>query len=101
MANINGEWLGREARQARISLIEERIGKLEKLRKAGSLMSSQIQTLITAKKELSGWRRIPRAKQEVYSFAMKSFSGEVTANIPDNLVPGGVTVKTAARFPER
>jgi len=101
MANINGEWLDREARQARISLIEERIGKLEKLRKAGSLMSSQIQTLITDKKELVRLKRIHRAEHDVLYFGMEYFSEDGNANNPDNLVPAGVNVDNAAKFHEQ
>src|SRR5690625_3638197 len=101
MANINGEWLDREARQARISLIEERIGKLEKLRKAGSLMSSQIQTLITDKKELVRLKRIHRAEHDVLYFGMEYFSEERNDNHPDNVVPAAVNDDTAAKLHEQ
>src|SRR5690625_2118557 len=98
MANIGGEWLEREARQARIGLIEKRIAKLEKLRKAGALKSSQIRTLVADKKELIRLKRIHRAEHDVLYFGMQYFSEDGNADNPDNLVPAGVNVANAAEF---
>src|SRR5690625_210104 len=98
MANIGGEWLEREARQSRISLLERRIAKLEKLRKAGALLTSQIKTLVTDKKELIRLKRIQRAEYDVLYFGMEYFSEDGNPNNPDNLVPEGVNVLNAAYF---
>src|SRR5690625_5911431 len=76
MANIGGEWLDREERQSRINLIAQRVSKLEKLRKADSLMPSQVQTLIDDKKELIRLRRIHRAEHDVLYFGMEYFRSE-------------------------
>ena len=98
MANINGEWLDRNARAARIALIEERIDKLEKLRELDALLPSQIETLITDKKELIRLKRIHRAEHDVLYFGMEYFSEDGNPNNPDNLVPAGVNVGNAAEF---
>lgn len=98
MANINGEWLDREDRQARINLIEARIDKLERLRKKGALLPSQVHTLITDKKELVRLRRIHRAEHDVLYFGMEYFSEDGNADNPDNLIPAGVNVLNAADF---
>src|SRR5690625_4800015 len=98
MANIGGEWLEREARQARKDLIEKRIAKLEKLRKAGDLKSSQIQTLVTDKKELIRLKRIHRAEHDVLYIGMQYFSEDGNADNPDNLMPAGGNVTNATQF---
>ena len=98
MANIGGEWLDREERQSRINLIAQRVSKLEKLRKADSLMPSQVQTLIDDKKELIRLRRIHRAEHDVLYFGMEYFSEDGNGENPDNLIPEGVNVGNAADF---
>src|SRR5690625_4683791 len=98
MANIGGDWLDREARQSRINLIEKRIAKLDRLRKAGALKSSQVRTLVTDKKELIRHKRIHRAEYAVLYFGMQYFSEDGNADNPDNLVPVGVNAMNAAEF---
>src|SRR5690625_519648 len=98
MANIGGEWLDRDARQSRIELIEARIAKLEKLRKKGALLPSQVQTLITDKRELIRLKRIHRAEYDVLYFGMEYFSEDGNPDNPDNLIPAGVNVDNAADF---
>src|SRR5690625_5465198 len=98
MANTNGEWLDRNARAARIARIEERIDKLEKLRELDALLPSQIETLITDKKELIRLKRIHRAEHDVLYFGMEYFSEDGNPGNPDNLIPAGVNVLNAAEF---
>src|SRR5699024_2075448 len=85
-------------RQSRINLIAQRVSKLEKLRKADSLMPSQVQTLIDDKKELIRLRRIHRAEHDVLYFGMEYFSEDGNGENPDNLIPEGVNVGNAADF---
>src|SRR5699024_11466137 len=73
MAFVNDTWLDRTARFNRIKLIEKRINKLERLRKAGALMPSQMDTLITDKKELIRLKRIHRSEYDVLYFGMEYF----------------------------
>jgi len=87
MAYVNGEWLDRNARAARIALVEKRIDKLEKLREAGALLPSQIETLITDKKELIRLKRIHRGEYDVLYFGMEYFSEDGNPGNPDNLIP--------------
>src|SRR5690625_1152695 len=98
MANINGEWLDREARQRRIDLLEKTNVKLEKLRKEGSILPSQLKTLVANKKELIRLKRIHRAEHDVLYFGMEYFSEDGNADNPDNLIPAGVNVSNAAEF---
>lgn len=98
MANIGGKWLDREARQARINLIEARISKLEKLREKGALLGSQIRTLLADKRELVRLKRIHRAEYDVLYFGMEYFSEDGNPDNPDNLIPAGVNIDNAADF---
>lgn len=98
MAFVNDTWLDRTARFKRIKLIEKRIDKLERLRKAEALMPSQIDTLITDKKELIRLKRIHRAEYDVLYFGMEYFSEDGNPDNPDNLIPKGVNVSNAAKF---
>src|SRR5690625_661782 len=98
MANVNGEWLDRDARQKRIELLEAADAKLERLRKAGELRPSQLKTLVSNKKELIRLKRIHRAEYDVLYFGMEYFSEDGNADNPDNLIPAGVNVSNAADF---
>src|SRR5690625_2299511 len=98
LAYVNGEWIDREARAKRIDLIETRIDKLERLRKAGAILPSQVETLIADKKELIRLKRIHRAEYDVLYFGMEYFSEDGNADNPDNLIPAGVNVSNAADF---
>src|SRR5699024_6789941 len=96
MANFDGEWLDRGLREKRIKLIESRVDKLERLRKAGRLLDSQVHTLVSDKKELIRLKRIQRAEYDVLYFGMEYFSEDGNVDNPDNLVPVGVNVGNAA-----
>lgn len=98
MAYIGGEWLDSSARQARIALIETRIAKFEKLRQAGALLPSQVQSLLADKKELIRLKRIHRGEHDVLYFGMEYFSEDGNPDNPDNLVPEGVNIGNAAEF---
>src|SRR5699024_2924314 len=93
---IDGEWLDRGLREKRIKLIESRVDKLERLRKAGRLLESQVHTLVSDKKELIRLKRIQRAEYDVLYFGMEYVSDDGNADTPDKLVPAGVTVGNAA-----
>lgn len=98
MAIINGKWYDYDARAGRIELVEERIKRLEKLRKKGALRPSQVNDLITDKKALIRLKRIHRAEHDVLYFGMEYFSEDGNADNPDNLIPAGVNVSNAAEF---
>ena len=98
MAIINGTWYDYDARAARIELIEERIKRLEKLRKKGALRPSQVNDLISDKKALIRLKRIHRAEHDVLYFGMEYFSEDGNPDNPDNLIPAGVNVSNAAKF---
>src|SRR5690554_3643232 len=98
MAFVNGEWLDYEARAARISLIEERIDKLEKLNEAGRLTSRLIESLIADKRELVRLKRVHRGEHDVLFFGMTYFSEDGNPGNDENLIPAGVNVDNAAEF---
>lgn len=98
MAFISGDWYDRDARAQRIALLEARVKKLNKLRRADALLPSQVQTLVTDKRELIRLKRIHRAEHDVLYFGMEYFSEDGNADNPDNLIPAGVNVLNAADF---
>lgn len=98
MAYINGEWLDYNARAARIALVEARVDKLERLYKADKLTPSQIETLITDKRELVKLKRVHRGEHDVLYFGMEYFSEDGNPGNDENLIPAGVNVHNAAKF---
>lgn len=98
MAYINGEWLDYNARAARIALVEARVDKLERLYKADKLTPSQIETLITDKRELVKLKRVHRGERDVLYFGMEYFSEDGNPGNDENLIPAGVNVLNAAKF---
>lgn len=98
MANVNGAWLDREARQQRINLLEAVNEKLKRLKDSGEILPSQVRTLVTNTKELIRLKRIHRAEYDVLYFGMEYFSEDGNADNPDNLIPEGVNVSNAAEF---
>src|SRR5690625_903613 len=98
MANINGEWLDRKARQNRIDLIEKTNAKLEKLRKLGTIRPSQVKTLVSNKRELIRLKRIHRAEYDLLYFMYEYFSEDRNPGNDANLIPARQTYETAAEF---
>src|SRR5690625_2605624 len=98
MANINGEWLDREARKERINLLEEANDKLNVLKAKGKIKPSQLRTLLTNTRELIRLKRIHRAEHDVLYFGMEYFSEDGNPDNPDNLIPKGVDSNNAADF---
>lgn len=98
MADVNGEWLDRDARQRRIDLLEAANEKLKRLKDSGEILPSQVRTLVANTKELIRLKRIHRAEYDVLYFGMEYFSEDGNPNNPDNLIPEGVNVSNAAKF---
>src|SRR5690625_401457 len=98
MANINGEWLDREARKERINLLEEANDKLNVLKAKGKIKPSQLRTLLTNTRELIRLKRIHRSEHDVLYFGMEYFSEDGNPDNPDNLIPKGVDSNNAADF---
>src|SRR5699024_12615259 len=98
MANINGEWLDREARKERINLLEEANDKLNVLKAKGKIKPSQLRTLLTNTRELIRLKRIHRAEHDVLYFGMEYFSEDGNPDNPDNLITKGGASNNAADF---
>lgn len=98
MAIINGKWYDYDARAGRIELVEERIKRLEKLRKKSALRPSQVNDLITDKKALIRLKRIHRAEHDFLYFMYEYFSDERNPENDSNLIPKGQTYENAADF---
>jgi predicted phage terminase large subunit-like protein len=98
VAYINGEWLDRDQRQARIEILTERARKLKALYDAGKTSEYHIDTLLADKVELTRLRRIHRAEYDMLYFMHEYFSEECNPANPDNLIPAGVTLASAAGF---
>ena len=98
MALVNGEWLDRPAREARIELLAQRVVKLEQLRKQGAARDSHVDLLIADKKELIRLNRVHRAERDVLFFTYEYFSDDRNPDNLSNLIPAGQTLAGAANF---
>lgn len=98
MAYINNEWLDRKARAERISLLTDRARKLKALYDAGKAEDTHIDTLLADTKELTKLKRIHRGETDMLYFMYEYFSEERNPGNPDNLIPLGATLATAADF---
>jgi predicted phage terminase large subunit-like protein len=98
LAYVNGEWLDREARAARIDLLTERVRKLAALIKAGKATDYHIDTFRKDKAELAKLKRVHRAEYDMLYFMYEYFSEDRNPGNPDNLIPAGQTIEDAAEF---
>jgi predicted phage terminase large subunit-like protein len=87
LAYVNGEWLDRPARQARIDLLTERVRKLAALIKAGKATDYHVDTFRKDKEELTKLKRVHRAEVDMLYFFYEYFSEARNPGNPDNLVP--------------
>jgi predicted phage terminase large subunit-like protein len=87
LAYINGTWLDRPARQARINLLTERVRKLAALIKAGKATDYHVDTFRKDKAELAKLKRVHRAEVDMLYFFYEYFSEARNPGNPDNLVP--------------
>lgn len=98
MAYVDGKWLARPERQARIDLLTERARKLKALHQAGKATDSHIEVLLADAAELKRLKRIHRAEFDFLYMMHEYFSEEGNPGNPDNLIPEGVTLDNAADF---
>lgn len=98
MALVDGEWLGYDARSARITLIESRVLKMRTLYEEGNLPTSMLDTLQTDISELGRLKRVHRGEHDVLYFGMTYFSADGNPSNDENLIPEGVNVGNAADF---
>lgn len=86
MAYINGEWLDRESRAARIDLLTERVRKLAAVIKAGRASDYHIDTFRKDKAELTKLKRVHRAEVDVAYFTYAYLSDGDNAVNEDNVI---------------
>jgi hypothetical protein len=98
LAFIEGKWLAREQRQARIDLLTERARKLKALYELGKATEAHVELLMADATELKKLKRIQRAEHDLLYFMHEYFSDEGNPGNPDNLIPAGVTIDKAADF---
>jgi predicted phage terminase large subunit-like protein len=87
MAHINGTWLDRPQRQARIDLLSDRVKKLAALIKAGKASDYHVDTFRKDKAELTKLKRVHRAEVDMLYFFYEYFSEARNGKNHDNLVP--------------
>lgn len=87
MAYVDGTWLTRDERQARIKLVAERAQKLRKLIEAGRATTYHEESLRADIAELRRLKRIDRAEDDMLYFFYEYFSEARNPGNPDNLVP--------------
>lgn len=99
MAFVQGEWLPRDKRQARIDLLTERIRKLAALIKDRKHSDYHVDTFRKDKAELAQLKRIHRAEVDMLYFFYEYFSEARNPGNPDNLVPtNAVDIDQAPEF---
>jgi predicted phage terminase large subunit-like protein len=86
LAYVNGEWLDREARAARIDLLTERVRKLAALIKAGKATDYHIDTFRKDKAELAKLKRVHRAEVDIAYFTYEYLSDLHNPENDDNIV---------------
>lgn len=86
MAMVNGKWLSRDERAARIALVEERLKKLVALYKKGAASEYHIETMLNDKRELTRLKRIHRAEVDNAYFTMEYLSDGHNPENEDNII---------------
>ncbi|KQL18846.1 phage terminase large subunit [Cytobacillus solani] len=89
MAHINGEWLDRDQRQARINILSARLSKLAAVIKAGKASDYHIDTFRKDKAELAKLKRVHRAEVDVAYFTYEYLSDLHNATNDDNVIRHG------------
>ncbi|MCA6607446.1 phage terminase large subunit [Bacillus safensis] len=87
MAYINGKFLEREDRQARIEAVTERLKKLRDIIKAGKHSDYHVDLMRKDRDELTKLKRVHRAEVDMLYFFYEYFSEARNPGNPDNLVP--------------
>lgn len=87
MAYINGKFLEREDRQARIEAVTERLKKLRDIIKAGKHSDYHVDLMRKDRDELIKLKRVHRAEVDMLYFFYEYFSEARNPGNPDNLVP--------------
>lgn len=99
MAYINGNWLDRDAREKRITLVTETLRKLVAVIKSGKGTEYHTEQMLTYKAELEKLKRVHRAEVDMLYFFYEYFSEHRNPGNPDNLVPNAnVTMDDAPDF---
>lgn len=86
MAYIDGKWLARDERQARIDLITERLRKLRAVIQAKKATEYHIDTFRKDKVELARLKRIHRAEVDVAYFFYEYLSDQCNPQNEDNVI---------------
>lgn len=89
MAFINGKFLKRQEREARIELMRQRIDKLYSIYQAGNATDYHIEMLLRDKEELKKLLRVHRAETDVAYFAFEYLSDQGNPDNEDNIIRNG------------
>lgn len=87
MAFINGKFLEREERHARIEAVSERLKKLRDIIKAEKHSDYHVELMRKDRDELIKLKRVHRAEVDMLYFFYEYFSEARNPGNPDNLVP--------------
>lgn len=98
MAYVNGEWLDRKKRAARIDVLTERVRKLKVLYERGDATDGMVDTMLADIDELKRLKRVHRAEHDMLFFTYEYFSEERNPGNPSNLIPAGQRLEDAADF---
>ena len=98
MAYVNGDWLDRVARAARIDILTDRVRKLKALYDRGDATDGMVDTMVADIDELKRLKRVHRAEHDMLYFTYEYFSEERNPGNPSNLIPTGQRMDDAADF---
>lgn len=98
MAYVNGEWLDRPSREKMIEQIRENVALYRKLLKAGALSENDMSTFEQDLDLLERLERVHRGEHDHLFFMYEYFSEDRNPGNPDNLIPAGMNVLSAAEF---
>lgn len=98
MAYVNGEWLDRRSREEQIVQIRSNISMYRKLLKAGALTESDMSAFESDLDLLEKLERVHRAEHDHLFYMYEYFSEDRNPGNPDNLIPAGMNVLSAAEF---
>jgi predicted phage terminase large subunit-like protein len=97
MAFINGTWMARDDRQARIDLIKSLIAEFNRI-PPSRLTAHEIDQWESLDEELDLLERVHRSEYDMLYFMTEFFSEDRNPGNPDNLIPKGVTYDNSADF---
>ncbi|MFE4202131.1 phage terminase large subunit [Aneurinibacillus aneurinilyticus] len=98
MAYLNGKWLARDERQREIDARIAMIAEFNRLADAGVITPYEIDQWETVDAELEKLQRVHDCEFNLLRYMYEYFSEDGNPGNPDNLIPAGQKITSAAQF---